>query len=89
MPGILLDFNQLWNFSTDFYKTSQYKIHINPSSGSRADTCGQTDGRIVRETETDRQTYGREGNRRCRDYTDTSKNCEVVYKKFNSGGLCF
>jgi len=36
-----------------------------------------------------RQTYGRKGNRPFCDYTDMSKIFEVVYKKFNLGGIGF
>ena len=34
-------------FSTDFHRSPQCQFHGNPSSRSRADTCGQTDGRNV------------------------------------------
>lgn len=49
----------------------------------------RTDERTNGQRDTDRQTYGREGNRRFRDYTDTSKNFEVVSKKSNLGEICF
>jgi len=38
----LSDINQTWNFSTDFRKMFKYE---NPSSGSRAVSCGRRDGR--------------------------------------------
>jgi hypothetical protein len=45
MPGILSDFNQVWNFLRVFFLESHhYQISPNLSSRSRADTCGQTDG---------------------------------------------
>jgi hypothetical protein len=37
-PKFLSDF-----FPTDFYKNLRYKLHVNPSFGSRADTCRHTD----------------------------------------------
>ena len=38
------DYNQIWIFSTGFHsKLRNIKFHGNPSSRSRADTCGQTD----------------------------------------------
>jgi hypothetical protein len=40
----LFDFNQIWTFSTDFTKVPNIKFKVNPSSGSRVDKCGQTDG---------------------------------------------
>jgi hypothetical protein len=43
MPKIV-DFNRIWIFSTEFRKSRQYKFYEHPSSGSCADTCGQTDG---------------------------------------------
>ena len=36
---------QNWNFSIDFLNIFNIKFHGNPSSDSRADTCGETDGR--------------------------------------------
>ena len=44
LPIFLPDFNQIWNFQDNFsqaYPVSNFKG--NPSSWSRADTCGQTD----------------------------------------------
>jgi len=58
-------------------------LHADRQTNGRRDRHRQTD------RQTDRQTYGREGNRRFRDLTDKSKNLEVVYKKFNLGGICF
>ena len=43
--------NQIW-ISVIFIKVSNIKFHRNPSSGSYADMCKQTDGR------TDRQRQG-------------------------------
>jgi hypothetical protein len=44
-PIFSTDFNQIWNFSTDFFIIIPYiKFHGNPSSGSRGDKCVQTDG---------------------------------------------
>jgi hypothetical protein len=43
-PPFLPDFNQIWILFTDFNE-SNIKFHENPSSGRRADTSGQTDGR--------------------------------------------
>jgi hypothetical protein len=42
VPDILLDFNQTYIFSADFYKTPFIKFYGNPSSGSRTDTDGRT-----------------------------------------------
>jgi len=36
---LLPDFNQVWNFSTDFRVKIHNIFHENPSSGSCADTC--------------------------------------------------
>jgi len=41
----LSDFNQIWTSSTNFHRVSNINFHGNPSSGSRADICGETDGR--------------------------------------------
>jgi hypothetical protein len=42
----LLDFNQIWNFSTDFHKSPQYKISRKSVQWrTRPDTCRQTNGR--------------------------------------------
>ena len=38
------DFNQIWKFSRDFHKSLNIRFHWNPSTGTRTDTCGQTDG---------------------------------------------
>jgi hypothetical protein len=38
------DFNQIRLFSTYFHKPVSIKFHLNPSTGSRNDTCEQTDG---------------------------------------------
>jgi len=45
----LPDINQTWNYSTYFRKIFKYE---NPSSGSRAVSCGRTDGRRNRHDET-------------------------------------
>jgi hypothetical protein len=38
------DFSHNLNFLNRFsYKSPNLKFHVNPSSGSRANTCGQTD----------------------------------------------
>ena len=39
----LSDFNQIRSFATDSRKSPSIKFPENPSSGSRTDTCGQTD----------------------------------------------
>ena len=39
------DFNRIRGFSEDFHKVSNISINENPSSGSCADLCGETDGR--------------------------------------------
>jgi hypothetical protein len=39
----LSDFNQIWSLSTHFHKVACMKSHENPSSGSGAVICGQTD----------------------------------------------
>jgi len=39
----LSDFNEIWNFSTDFRKYSNTKLHENPSGGSRVFAYGRTD----------------------------------------------
>jgi hypothetical protein len=58
-PIRLYNFNQIFISVTDLPKRPQYKIHGNPSSGSRADTCEQAD------TQTDRRTdVHHEGHRR-------------------------
>jgi hypothetical protein len=36
----LLNFNQIWNFSTDFREVPNIKFHVNRTNG--ADTCRQT-----------------------------------------------
>lgn len=43
LATFLSGFNQIWTFSTNFHRSPQYKISHNRSSGTRADTCGQTD----------------------------------------------
>ena len=45
VPDIFVRFKPNLCFSTDLRKRPQYKIHKNPSSGSREDTPGHTDGR--------------------------------------------
>jgi hypothetical protein len=50
-PICLHNCNQNFISLTDLPKRPQYKIHGNPSSGSRADTCEQAD------TQTDGRTY--------------------------------
>jgi hypothetical protein len=40
------DFNQIWPFSI-FIKPANTKFQGDPSSGSRADACGETDGHDV------------------------------------------
>jgi len=47
-PISLTDFNQIWTF----IKVLNIKFRESPSSGSRSDTCRQTDGRADR-----RQTW--------------------------------
>ena len=37
-PKYLSDFNQIWNFSTDFHKVPNTKFHGNPSMVIGADT---------------------------------------------------
>jgi hypothetical protein len=41
-PACLSDFNQIWSWSTHFRPSPKYHFHGNPSTGSRADTYGQT-----------------------------------------------
>jgi hypothetical protein len=41
----LPDFKQIWCCSAYFYKISQIKVHVKPSSVNCADTYGQMDGR--------------------------------------------
>jgi hypothetical protein len=36
-------FNKIYNFSTEFRKIPNIKLHQNPSSGSRVVPCGRTD----------------------------------------------
>lgn len=47
-PTFLFDFNRSWNYSAEFHKAPDIKVHGNPPNGSRADnmrtTDGQTDG---------------------------------------------
>jgi len=46
-PLFLSYFNETWIFSTNSRKKySNIKFHENPSSGSRAVPCGQTDGKM-------------------------------------------
>jgi len=40
---MLPDFNQNWTFLQIFIEVPNIKFHGNPSGGSRADKCGQTD----------------------------------------------
>jgi hypothetical protein len=42
-PALLPDFNQMCICSTDVAYVLSLKYHGNPSSGSCADTCGETD----------------------------------------------
>ena len=42
-PILLSDFNQIRSFATDFRKGPSTKFPENPPTGSRTDTCGQTD----------------------------------------------
>jgi len=53
-PLYFLDFNQNWNFSTDFRKIRKYQISWKPSSESRVVPCGMTDRRT--DTRKDRGT---------------------------------
>jgi hypothetical protein len=39
----LPDFNQIWGFST---QDPNIKFPVNPSGGSRADTCGRMEGHV-------------------------------------------
>jgi hypothetical protein len=52
MADIFAHFNQIWSSLTDFRRSPNKKFHENPSSGSRADMCGQPD--MMRPTETSR-----------------------------------
>jgi hypothetical protein len=48
VPDFLSDCNQVWSFSRHiFVKISNFRFHENPSSGSRADTYGQTDMKLI------------------------------------------
>lgn len=47
-PILLRDLNEIWGFSTDFHEVPNLKVHRNVSSGSRADTCVETDRRTSR-----------------------------------------
>jgi hypothetical protein len=44
VSGILSNFNQIWPLLTSCHNVPNTKYHGNPSFGSRADPCGQTDG---------------------------------------------
>jgi hypothetical protein len=57
-PIFLSDFNQILNFSTDFYKSSKIKFHINPSSSSR--TYMWTSGQSKEETDGQPETISTE-----------------------------
>ena len=54
-PSFLSDFNEIWIFSTDFWKIPKYQISQNPSSGSLIVPWGRTnrwtDGRTDRHDE--------------------------------------
>jgi hypothetical protein len=39
------EFNQILGFPKGFHRSNQSQFYGNPSSGTRADTCGRTDGR--------------------------------------------
>jgi len=43
-------------FSTDFEKSSNFKLNENPSGGSRIVTCGQTDIRMGGRTDRTKPT---------------------------------
>jgi len=43
-PIFLANFNQIWNLRQIVIKSLNIKFHLNPSSWSGDDTCGQTDG---------------------------------------------
>ena len=47
-PLFMSNFNQKWNFSTDFKKSSNVNFHENPSCGSRVCPCRWMDGQTDR-----------------------------------------
>jgi hypothetical protein len=71
-PIRLFDFNKIWNSEQIFIQAFNLKLHRNPSSGSRADVCRQTDGR----TDMTRVTGA------SRDYANASKNTRNSNKQF-------
>jgi hypothetical protein len=44
VPNIFADLNLISIFSTDFREKFSIRFHRNPSSGSRFDTYGETEG---------------------------------------------
>jgi hypothetical protein len=50
-PLFLSDFNETWNFSTNFRKILKYQFFLNSSSGSRVVSCGRSEPPTDRQTE--------------------------------------
>jgi hypothetical protein len=51
-PTFLSDFNRSWNYSAEFYKAPDIKVHGHPPNGSRTDNMRTTDGRTDKQMDT-------------------------------------
>jgi len=87
-PLFLSDFNDTWNFWTDFQKKkfSNINSHENVSSGSRVVLHGRADGHTEKHDEANSQSlqFCECAQKHCRNYHDTYK--RMLYQKYGTEG---